>query len=94
MAFLSLHFSLMPDTKRLVMTIQGSSPVAATTMTTPNTPSLLRSLHFFYVGLLTVQLSVTYSFRRLSLHLSSQLSLLQDSSFSFLFFFLSYYGLF
>lgn len=53
------------------MTIQGSSPVAATTMTTPNTPFLLRSLYFlffFYVGLLTVQLSVTYSFWRLSLH--------------------------
>lgn len=61
----------MPDTKQLVMTIQGSSPVAATTMTTPNTPFLLRSLYFlffFYVGLLTVQLSVTYSFWRLSLH--------------------------
>lgn len=42
----SLHFSLMPDTKQLVMTIQGSSPVAATTMTTPNTPFLLRSLYF------------------------------------------------
>lgn len=34
----SLHFSVMPDTKQLVMTIQGSSPVTATTMTTPNTP--------------------------------------------------------
>jgi hypothetical protein len=43
----SLHFSLMPATKRLVMTIQGSSPVAATTMTTPNTPFLLRSPYFF-----------------------------------------------
>lgn len=32
------------------MTIQGSSPVAATTMTTPNTPSLLRSLYFFLRG--------------------------------------------
>lgn len=83
----SLHFSVMPDTKQLVMTIQGSSPVAATTMTTPNTPFLLRSLYlfFFYAGLLTAQLSVTYSFWRLSLHWSSQLPLLQVSC-SFLFF--------
>ena len=34
----------MPDTKQLVMTIQGSSPVAATTMTTPDTLLLLRSI--------------------------------------------------
>lgn len=45
----SLHFSVMPDTKQLVMTIQGSSPVAATTMTTPNTPFLLRSLYLFFL---------------------------------------------
>lgn len=47
----SLQFSLMPATKQLVMTIQGSSPVTATSMTTPNTPSLLRSLYFFLHGL-------------------------------------------
>lgn len=40
-------FLLCLTRNNLVMTIQGSSPVAATTMTTPNTPFLLRSLYFF-----------------------------------------------
>lgn len=76
----SLQFSLMPATKQLVMTIQGSSPVTATTMTTPNTPSLLRSLYFFFtwVGSQYYCLSPTHSGVYLCIK-SSQLPLLQDS---------------
>jgi hypothetical protein len=49
----------MPDTKQLVMTIQGSSPVTATAMTTPNTPSLL--FFYFLNGLAQYRLSLTHS---------------------------------